>query len=261
MQFCISNNWRTIKIHYRMRRLISKIVHKKYSIHNVYTILRTLQFKIGTRKKTKNYIRTNEVKKLQIGCGFNITEGWLNTDIYPRNRHIIYLDAGKKFPLKNESFDYVYSEHVFEHLRLNIASNYLKESFRILKKGGRIRIAMPDIHFLMEIIKNPNLDIHKRYVTFTIDNSLPEINKKFKGKAPEQLATLIVNNFFRCWEHEIIYDFKTIYLMLEQHGFSEITQVNINESSDDNLKNMEKHGTIIPAEFNELETMVIEAVK
>lgn len=244
-----------------MRETISKFIRKEYSIHKTYNNLKIWQLKIGRQKKIKEYIKKNKVKKLQIGCGLNMTKDWLNTDIYPTNKQIAYLNASEKFPLENNSFDYVYSEHVFEHLKFNIANNYLKESFRILKKGGKIRIAMPNIHFLMNIMKNPDLDLHKKYITYTINNVLPEIKEQFKNKAPEQLATFVVNNFFRDWEHEIIYDFKTISLILEHHGFSEIKKMNISESDDTHLKNMERHGTIISPEFNELETMVIEAVK
>lgn len=244
-----------------MRTFISQLARREYSIHKVYTAANRVYLKGMRGKIIRKYLKKNEIKKLQIGCGFNMAEGWLNTDIYPVNRQIAYLDASEIFPFESSSFHYVYSEHVFEHLKFNIANNYLKESFRILKKGGKIRIAMPNIHFLMEIIKNPNLDIHKKYIARTINNVLPEIKKQFKNKSPEQLAVFVVNNFFRDWDHEIIYDFKTISLMLEEYGFSKIKQVNIGESNDILLENMEKHGTRIPPEFNELETMVIEAVK
>lgn len=244
-----------------MRESISKFIRKEYSIHKVYTNLKNIYLKGIRGKIIKNYFRENEIKKLQIGCGFNMTENWLNTDIYPTNKHIAYLDAAEVFPFKSESFHYVYSEHVFEHLNFKTANNYLKESFRILKNEGKIRIAMPNIHFLINIIKNPSLDIHKKYITNTINNVLPEIKEQFKNKPPEQLSTFVVNNFFKGWEHEIIYDPKTISLMLNKHGFSEIKQFNIGESDDIHLKNMERHGTAIPPEFNKLETMIFEAIK
>jgi predicted SAM-dependent methyltransferase len=244
-----------------MKRFISKLTRQEYYLRKIYHRLFVWKQKKLRKKIVNTYLEQHEVKKLQIGCGHNVIETWLNSDILPRYQSVAYIDASEVFPLESSSFDYVYSEHVFEHLKFNIANNYLKESFRILKKGGKVRIAMPNIHFLMEIMKNPELDLHKRYITRTINHVLPEVKEQFKNKPPEQLATFVVNNFFRDWEHEIIYDFKTISLMLEHHGFSEIKQANIGESNDTHLKNMERHGTIISPEFNELETMVIQAVK
>lgn len=244
-----------------MRELISKFIRKEYSIHQLYTWLRALQLKILRRKILHNYLKKNEIKKLQLGCGKNEIKGWLNTDIYPLNKRIAYIDVAEKFPFENESFDYVFSEHLFEHLNFEIATNYLEESFRILKKGSRIRIAMPNIYFLLSIIENPKLELHQRYIDFTVNNVLPHLKKRFPTATSDQLGTFVVNNFFKDWDHQIIYDFKTIELMLSRAGFSKIQQVEIGDSNDKNLEGIERHGMIIPNEFNILETMVVQAEK
>ena len=45
---------------------------------------------------------------LNLGCGPNILEGWLNTDIEPIDDRVVYLDAGKPFPFEDETFDFIF---------------------------------------------------------------------------------------------------------------------------------------------------------
>jgi predicted SAM-dependent methyltransferase len=41
---------------------------------------------------------------------------WLNTDLLPINRDVVYLDATRRLPFRNDQFDYVFSEHTIEHI-------------------------------------------------------------------------------------------------------------------------------------------------
>jgi hypothetical protein len=45
------------------------------------------------------YLKSHEIKKLQIGCGSNALAGWLNSDYYPRSKSVFHLDATKSFPI------------------------------------------------------------------------------------------------------------------------------------------------------------------
>ena len=57
----------------------------------------------------------------------------------------IYLDVCRRFPFAAETFHYIFSEHLIEHLTLEEGEAFLRECFRCLKVGGRIRIATPDL--------------------------------------------------------------------------------------------------------------------
>ena len=105
----------------------------------------------------RDYLRQHGPKKLHLGCGQNAIPGWLNTDYYPRRQDILHLDATKPFPLPAESFDYVFSEHMIEHITYHDGLTMLKESRRVLKPGGRIRISTPDLKFLIELKKKHGL--------------------------------------------------------------------------------------------------------
>ena len=86
------------------------------------------------------YFDYNDVRKLQIGCGGKALDGWLNTDLYSDDT-VSFLDARHRFPFDGESFDYVFCEHMIEHLEYREAVAMLIECFRILKPRGRIRVS------------------------------------------------------------------------------------------------------------------------
>ena len=52
--------------------------------------------------------------------------------------------SGDRLPFENDSFTYVFSEHFFEHLPLNISLELFRECRRILKVGGVLRTVVPD---------------------------------------------------------------------------------------------------------------------
>jgi len=64
---------------------------------------------------------------------------------FARENDIAYGDATKGLPLQDETVDVLYSSHMLEHLDRNEASMFLKEAFRVLRPGGVIRIAVPDL--------------------------------------------------------------------------------------------------------------------
>ena len=51
-------------------------------------------------------------RKLQLGCGRNWLEGWINSDYFPRTSDILQLDVTIALPFENDTFDYIFSEHV-----------------------------------------------------------------------------------------------------------------------------------------------------
>lgn len=200
----------------------------------------------------KRYLEANGFKKLQVGCGYNPLDGWLNTDLLATSR-VVYLDATKPLPFPDNSLDYIFTEHVFEHIDYGNGNNFLKEAFRVLKPGGRIRIATPDLPFLINLYSHPDTEVSQRYIRNSVDRYV--IEPKFYDRA------VVLNNFVRNWGHAFIYDFTTLNHTLQTAGFSKVVQFKPMESADANLRNLETHGKIIGEEFNLLETIVVEAEK
>lgn len=55
-----------------------------------------------------------------------------------------YFNKGDTLNFKDNSFDYIFSEHFFEHLFLDEAIDLFDECYRILKPNSVMRIVVPD---------------------------------------------------------------------------------------------------------------------
>ena len=199
---------------------------------------------------------SHDVVKLQIGCGWNHMSGWLNTDaaIDICKRGVLYLDAGNPFPFPDESVDYIYSEHLFEHLNYAQAVNMLKECHRVLKPSGIIRLATPDFHFLKDLYLHPEKPVNQRYIEWSA-------NGGGKTKPIPVSPLYVVNKFHTAWGHQIIYDRETLIGLIQEYGFKDVRFCEIGKSSHEALKRVEWHFNTMPYEFYELETMILEAGK
>jgi len=72
---------------------------------------------LGVDQKVINhYLASQNSYKLQIGCGGNKLDDWLNTSYHPRTYDILHLDVTKPFPFKSNTFDTIFSEHMIEHI-------------------------------------------------------------------------------------------------------------------------------------------------
>lgn len=203
-------------------------------------------------KAIQTYLSSHQVRKLQIGAGPNTLEGWLNTDYVPSHRGVIFLNATKRFPFEDRSFDYVFSEHQIEHLTYKEGLFMLRECHRILKTGGRIRIATPDLETLISLYTPNKSDIQQRYIKWIIDKCIPEV-----GIYRE---SFVINNAFRNFGHQFIYDRATLQSAMENAGFIDIARYVPGDSDDELLREVESHGKAVGNEdMNRFETLVLEA--
>lgn len=87
-----------------------------------------------------------EEKRVNLGCGRDIKEGWMNYDKYPKSKKVKYIDLDQlPLPFKKDSVDYIYMCHVFEHLIIN-RQDFMEDVHRILKVGGVVEINVPRYH-------------------------------------------------------------------------------------------------------------------
>jgi predicted SAM-dependent methyltransferase len=213
---------------------------------------RFLTSRLGRSRRIEAYLRTHSTRRLQLGAGSNVYDGWLNTDVedYKRKNEIVYLDARKPFPLPDNSFDVVFSEHMIEHLSYPDGRRCLAECHRVLRPGGRIRVATPSLDKLVALYGAEPSDLQRRYTRWSIDS--------FVEDADAYLPGFVLNNFFRDWGHRFIYDERTLRHALEAAGFVDIEEWPVGKSSYPELAGLERHMRSA-AEFNEYETLVLEA--
>ncbi len=218
--------------------------------------LATMHRRILFSQALQRYLNGESLKKLQIGSGDNMLEGWFNTDLYPR-KGFFYLNAEKPFPIKDGVFDRIFSEHMIEHISYSKARSQLEEWYRALRPGGRIRIATPNLEFYISLFDSSNVDTEReRYKTWVTKNWLASYGV---NDAP---PSMFINLVMRSWGHLFIYDKETLAGLLEEVGFIDVSQFRSQESEDESFTNIERHGFLIGnPEANTLETLVLEAEK
>jgi predicted SAM-dependent methyltransferase len=201
----------------------------------------------------KLYLENNSVRKLQIGAQSNSIAGWINVDILPKSVDIIYMDATKRFPFPSDSIDYIYTEHMIEHISFSDAKLMLSECFRVMKKKGKIRISTPDLLFLISLYQQEKTPVQREYIAFSV-------NRYLRNNTPSE-DTYVINNFFKDWGHQFIHDYRSLQFLLMGAGFKNVKRHVPMESDDVNLCNIEQHGKEIGFEFNALESIIVQAEK
>lgn len=160
--------------------------------------------------------------KLNVGCGEVKLPGWVNIDIEPGADLVI--DIRKGLPFDDSSVDFIYSEHVLEHLTFEEGEKILREFYRCLKIGGVLRIAMPDLDY---IIRKYNADWKNQGWL-----SWPEYEFiKTRGQ--------MINISFRWWGHKYLYNEEDLRNQLIKAGFRKKMRYNRNKSNFTELCNLE----------------------
>jgi len=104
----------------------------------------------------------------------------------------------RRFPFQNQTFDYIYSEHTIEHLDYGEAKAMLQECSRVLKPGGRVRMATPDLAALLGVYGPMTGSMQHRYVDARAKRFIPE--------AKRHKSVFVINDVFRAWGHKFLYD-------------------------------------------------------
>jgi predicted SAM-dependent methyltransferase len=196
----------------------------------------------------KIYLQSHDCKKLQVGCSGNVIEGWFNCDIQPFYPGAYYLDATKNFPIDSEAFDYVFSEHMIEHITYSQGVFMLKECFRILKRGGKIRICTPDLKVLANLYTPSKSQEQAQYIRSVVDRWLNDISLYNEA--------FVINQIFG-FGHRFVYDYDVLKLTLEDLGFINVNSFSPGESNDSNLANIDVHAK----DYIRFETLVVQAEK
>lgn len=108
---------------------------------------------------------------LNLGCGKRYHPDWTNLDMVSFDSNVQEANFIKGIPFNDNSFDVVYHSHVLEHFTKDDGVKFIKECFRVLKKGGTIRIALPNLEksirlylqFLEENMTNPTPESEANY--------------------------------------------------------------------------------------------------
>lgn len=107
-------------------------------------------------------IEKENVMKLNLGCGPDILEGYVNVDLY-NPKADVQADA-IDLPFDDQSVDEIYSSYLIEHLGYHGARDALHEWNRVLKEGGKLTIECPDLGKLINLYTH--LQPHERVLVY-----------------------------------------------------------------------------------------------
>jgi predicted SAM-dependent methyltransferase len=180
--------------------------------------------------------------KINIGCGRQPTEGWINFDNSPsiilskslfkyfvakifgfinkkeqteninwnKRNKIFFADGKKHIPLPSNSAECIYTSHMLEHLSKEESISFLNEALRVLETGGILRIAVPDL---------------KLAVNFYLQTQDADAFMERIFIAPPPINTLkqkIFLFFSGYRQHQWMYDDKSLSKLLKKVGFRQV---------------------------------------
>ncbi|MEW6305326.1 MAG: methyltransferase domain-containing protein [Verrucomicrobiota bacterium] len=240
---------RVVRALLKKSNFLTGLVH---AFRQIPSDTRHLVWSWSRRGDIRRYLETHEVRKMQIGSGYNSLGGWLNADYVPRpGAGQIFLDARRPFPFPDGSFHFIFSEHMIEHIWFTEAQSMLKECHRVLKPGGVIRISTPNLRNVASLLFAPDNQIKQTYIKLATDKYIPHAINYRPG--------FVVNNFFWDFGHYFVYDEETLELALQAAGFSNVKLVQPLESDHAELRGLESHQKIVGDEINRFESIIMEA--
>lgn len=140
------------------------------------------------QRQVLNTLKLPTPLRVNLGCGLEVAPGWVNIDASFNSliancpswfqRHAYRISGAKAYysetdylktlnsshfyqhdlkygiPIQDASVDVIFSCHFLEHLRLPIARKLLRESYRVLKVGGIVRIVVPDLDYAVSLLNS-----------------------------------------------------------------------------------------------------------
>ncbi|MBI5049143.1 MAG: methyltransferase domain-containing protein [Deltaproteobacteria bacterium] len=97
--------------------------------------------------------------KLHLGCGNRRIDGFIHIDLMDYE-YIDYKSSADKLGfIKDGTVDLIYASHLLEHFGRNEIEKVLTEWHRVLKRGGILRLAVPNFEAIVNVyMKNKNLE-------------------------------------------------------------------------------------------------------
>lgn len=183
-------------------------------------------------------------KFVYIGCGHDRMRGFIHVEINLSKNKAgmpdIVADIGDYMPFKDNSVDFIFSKDTLEHLTYAELLNCLLESHRILKKGGYIRMVVPDFDKMI-----------RDYF-----NKAHDPNMQSPGNPNENYTDTFIGRVMY-FDHKYLHNFNTLFRALEKAGFEEIRECKPGDS-----KVVEVKEELLKRELDaEKREIILEAIK
>lgn len=144
--------------------------------------------------------------KLYLGSRDYSPEGFLTVDIDPRHGADIVADVADLCRLRDESVDEIMASHILEHLPWPVAFKALMEWARVLRRGGRLSIAVPDLKVLAKMIcdaRNPWWAMGIVYGVGRLENALEAHQYGYTFEMVQEMLETLGFSDFDWWKHDL----------------------------------------------------------
>jgi predicted SAM-dependent methyltransferase len=202
------------------------------------------------RRLRSDYFYKTTNPKLHIGGGWQLLEGWLNIDV-DLIPGVMRMNATRRFPFADETFQYVYSEHMIEHVPYKKGAYMLQECYRVMRRGGVIRVITPDLSAILGLHSRERSAEQERYLHWFCQTFVPE-------RAPSSASA--INAMFRLWGHQFIYDDQTLADAMRFAGFNSVIRCPISHSGHPDLQNLANEQRY-PEGLLDFESVTLEGIK
>lgn len=211
----------------------------------IETVTRALCYMKRGVRVTPRALSQDGLVKVNLGCGLAVAKGWTNVDAslnalvasWPSAFHrllyrfsganryyslsdycallqdhvFVHRDLSGCLPFPDQSVDFLYCSHFLEHLSRPDALRLLKESNRVLKPAGMLRICVPDLAYAVALYA--------------------------QGESKKMLA----NYFFvedlesSMARHRYMYDYPLLEAALRESGFASVTRCSYRQGATPDL--------------------------
>ncbi len=179
--------------------------------------------------------------KLNIGCGTDYKKGWINIDNNSDNnieKLDLNWDLRNPLPYDDNSVDFIFHEHFMEHLTVEEGIQSTKDFIRVLKPGGVLRIATPDLALAVD-----------KYINLPISED--PVVKRYKLDFIQTKAERL-NMAFSWWGHKWLYDWEELERRLKEAGCKKIDKSKLRVS---------KYPELCHLEIRDNSTLIAEVTK
>jgi SAM-dependent methyltransferase len=203
--------------------------------------------------------------KLNLGCGSQTPEGWINVDyafgarlvsiplfsainrkvrIFKTdwNGAIVIHDLRKRFPWENDTADVIYSSHTLEHLTREEGRHFIMECWRVLKQSGIIRIIVPDLRAIVSAYLQGEILADDFVLKLDVMHGMDSGGLLRRALTP-----------FVSFPHKCMYDEKRLIAIMRETGFR-VESKRPFESAILNIREIE-------AEDRTIDAVIVEGVK
>lgn len=193
-------------------------------------------------------------RRLHLGCGADVVSGWVNIDKSPSvllsraptlRRALgrvglltpeqargfppgaVRADVSNRIPAADASAEFAYSSHMIEHLSRWQALAFFRECRRVLRPGGVLRLATPDLE---EMIRDYT---HNRSPLLAQQPTRADAFCAEYGAYTDPPSVL--RRFVKKWlggdSHQWLYDAESLTFLLRESGFAEVTRYSYRKGS------------------------------